>query len=396
MLLLRRMLKNKLLNWNLLRNKYKELFLLIIIFINVILVYSATFTTITQGDFDNGSYNNTYYNTTHNFTQINITSFYSGNYTSKIFSAGSSSQWNNISWISNSICELPSNTLIESGYVSGNANMTGNVLLMHFNNDTGENGTFFKDFSGLGNNGTCVACPIVSVSGKLNRAIQLDGTTDLVNISDQANLRPSSITVAVWVKPYNTPAGWSALITKTTSGSWNDGWGITNPSSGSAVHRFWINNYNTNTASFGSLPNGVWIFLVGTYNGASILSYRDSVLITNTSYSTAISSSTQTLQIGNGNGAYAFNGTFDEVAIWNRSLSGQEILNLYKRGVARLNLTVRSCDDSACSGESFAGTYNTSVSNLSIANNSFFQYRAFFETDNLSVTPELYNVSVDY
>src|SRR3989344_3868208 len=136
--------------WSLMKINHKELFLLIIIFINIILVYSATFTTITQGDFDNGSYNNTYYNTTHNFTQINITSFYSGNYTSKIFNAGSTSQWNNISWVSNAIGELPSNQLVESSFGNGNANMTGNVLLMHMNEASGT----IVDSSGQGNNGT--------------------------------------------------------------------------------------------------------------------------------------------------------------------------------------------------------------------------------------------------
>ena len=40
-----------------------------------------------------------------------------------------------------------------------------------------------------------------------------------------------------------------------------------------------------------------------------------------------------------------WNGTIDEVSIWNRSLSAEEILDIYKRGTLRLNLSVRTSDD---------------------------------------------------
>src|SRR3989338_4630839 len=397
MLLLRRMLKNKLLNWNLLRNKYKELFLLIIIFINVILVYSATFTTITQGDFDNGTYNNTYYNTTHNFTQLNITSFYSGNYTSKIFSAGSTSQWNNISWISNAIGELPNNGANEitlNTFGSGNINMTGNVLLMHFNNDTGENSTFFRDWSGIGNNGTCsgTACPALTSSGKLNNAYDFDTTDDKITITNGFNSiqGDDSHTVSLWVNI-------DTLSQKVFFGT------------SLSQYYFQFNNgngvyiqvgapYRTYTTK--TLSTGKWYHFTfvkdGTGDSGSL--YLDGVL--QTSYTGTIASTPNSagdiLINSYSSAGYNADVKLDEVAIWNRSLSASEVLDLYERGATRLNLSVRSCDDSACAGEDFAGTYNTSVSNLSIANNSFFQYRAFFETDNLSVSPELYNVSVDY
>ena len=61
-----------------------------------------------------------------------------------------------------------------------------------------------------------------------------------------------------------------------------------------------------------------------------------------------------------------------------------------------LNLTVRGCDDVKCSGESWTDINDTSPQDLSLDNNTYFQYKFDFETDNVSYTPELYNVSIDY
>src|SRR3989338_6652953 len=406
MLLLRRMLKNKLLNWNLLRNKYKELFLLIIIFINVILVYSATFTTITQGDFDNGSYNNTYYNTTHNFTQINITSFYSGNYTSKIFNAGSTSQGNNISWVSNAIGELPSNQLVESSFGNGNANMTGNVLLMHMNEASGT----IVDSSGQGNKGTSSGV-VYSATGKLNTAICSDANTDSITVTDSALLEPGSnpFTVSSWVNSTAFTQQYIVFYDMYGSGK---GYHIGFVKSGSNYFPyFYVNSgnpYITNSGGdcasspLSSTEITNWNNVIVTYiPSTSVDIYINGILNIHCTTDVAASVTSQVRDLKLFGGWYVAEGytqigCMDELSVWNRSLSASEVLDLYDRGATRLNLTVRSCDDSACSGEDFAGTYNTSASNLSITNNSFFQYRAFFETDNLSVTPELYNVSVDY
>jgi hypothetical protein len=117
----------------------------------------------------------------------------------------------------------------------------------------------------------------------------------------------------------------------------------------------------------------------------------------------------------------------DEVAIWNRALSTAEMLQLYQRGASRLKFQVRTCDDSACAGESWQGPDGTSASYFSElnnntvpltgsgdvkatlpsmlfsqfisppANNRYFQYRVIFESDTAttSLMPELKSVSVD-
>ena len=171
------------------RFNYLLLFFAFIIFISFI--YALQFTTNSQSTFDEGTYQKTFYNTS-GFVQLNATNV-TGNYTSKIFDAGALASWNNISWTQGGYYqkELPSNQVTETEI--GGANMTGNVLLIHFNNDSayGENSTLAYDFSGNGRNGTVVNATFTT-NGKLGAgAMFFDGDNDYVTIgtgSDFSNV----------------------------------------------------------------------------------------------------------------------------------------------------------------------------------------------------------------
>ena len=55
----------------------------------------------------------------------------------------------------------------------------------------------------------------------------------------------------------------------------------------------------------------------------------------------------------NPDGYGEWDGLIDEVAVWNRSLSADEILDIYKRGALKLNISARSCNDAICDTETF-------------------------------------------
>ena len=48
-------------------------------------------------------------------------------------------------------------------------------------------------------------------------------------------------------------------------------------------------------------------------------------------------------------------GRYDEVAVWHRALTAEEIDGLFLRGARQVHLRVRACDDEACEGEEFLG-----------------------------------------
>ena len=61
--------------------------------------------------------------------------------------------------------------------------------------ESGENSTFFRDWSSWGNNGTCsgISCP-TPTPGKFGNAMSFDGSNDYVTVPNSASLNPSYIT----------------------------------------------------------------------------------------------------------------------------------------------------------------------------------------------------------
>jgi parallel beta-helix repeat protein len=354
--------------------------------------------------FDEGTYTNSSWNDTGEYVSLNFSNF-TGNYTSKVFDATGTASWDNITWTEGVPYqeELPNNQTTEN--VLGGANMTANVLLFHFDNNStyGENNTTFFDFSYSGNNGTCsgVNCPTFTTDGKFGAgAYDFDGADDGIVVSNSDSLAINeTITLSAWTYPIDELTGASnqyRIIYKQYSylfrfhndrffcypynldGSFNSSYAVSQPSADEDMWWHAVCVIDT------TLPENERTKL-----------YINGTLVDTAPAPVAINVSTTNLEISQ-SGSFPFNGTIDEVAIWNRSLDAAEIMNLYKRGAERLNITVRSCDDSACAGDAWGDTYEHMPQDLTEANERYFQYRAMFETDYNIHTPELYNVTVNY
>jgi hypothetical protein len=158
----------------------------------------------TNDTFDDGDFNRTFWNKT-GFVQLNYTElFFKGNYTSSVIDAGSLVSWSNISWCEGSGClnlygeELPANQKGQQRVADKDLriNMTGNVLLMHFNNQSafGETNTLavanaIYDFSNNGNNGTLGNSttgtnPLLNTTSCVfSNCYTFDGKNDHINLS---------------------------------------------------------------------------------------------------------------------------------------------------------------------------------------------------------------------
>ena len=130
------------------------------------------------------------------------------------------------------------------------------------------------------------------------------------------------------------------------------------------------------------------------------------------------------MHFGSDGSTNRFVGQIDEVAMWSRALNATEAATLYKRGGNRILFQVRSCAQSDCNDGSWKGPDGTSETNftelnnttdpvstsgivkpssvniqfadypgLTIADNRYFQYRAYIEADELP-SPELKSVEV--
>jgi len=77
-----------------------------------------------------------------------------------------------------------------------------------------------------------------------------------------------------------------------------------------------------------AVPVSSWSHIAAVYNGSQIILFQDGIITGNISSSGGVDAPTFSSDVGIGNQHSRnrpFNGSIDEVAIWNRSLSGLEI-----------------------------------------------------------------------
>jgi len=216
------------------------------------------------------------------------------------------------------------------------------VLMMNLDNISflGENATHVKDLSRYGNNGT-INGAVWNTSGKYGGAHSFDGINDYINISDNPCLRPTQFTIQSWIKIASTPTSYHPIVEK-FYGSAANRYASYYLAVGSTETGIWIGTTDNtwNKATTPSYPSlGVWHYVVGTYNGTSLLFYLDGILNSSLEVSKTIDYNSQPIYIGQWGSNQYFNGLIDEVRIWNRSLSGSEINQIYMTNLQKFNST---------------------------------------------------------
>ncbi|MBW1820791.1 MAG: hypothetical protein JRI92_03355, partial [Deltaproteobacteria bacterium] len=225
-----------------------------------------------------------------------------------------------------------------------NVNMTGLELLFHFNNDTrvGENysnSSVVFDYSGLQNNGTNNNATLITSTIKGSGAFMFNGINNSINLSSIIPaLNTSIVTISSWV---NWQGG-SGTIDPIVSQSESPNGYMLYVNSVSDKPAFRLNE--TEIVSTVSIDNG-WHNIVGTHDEKDLKLYVDGVFRGNVS----ITSTGVDVEcfIGYDKVSSYFNGTIDEIAIWNRTLSDTEISHIYDQhyGVTMDGFTVQNSND---------------------------------------------------
>lgn len=329
-----------------------------------------------------------------------------GYYISEIFNAGYSI-WDNISWVGETIYgEMPSDQKDEISEYGYGTNMTGNILLWHLDEYSDEQFNVY-DYSGNDNNGT--ASGIAITEGIINNSFEFFGTDDYVrNLNPEISNFNTSGSVSMWAyADFGIDSNRHVLFDTRTS-DYNYGFTMGKPEptwfASEGIFCGWRNiagQVDWDDAVFDwDEEKEKWHHFAMTWDSATTTKtcYVDGIaLITDTDATNFPTSTSTNIYIGTEATLVSdWIGKKDEVAFFNRTLSTAEVQNIYKRGNSKFNINVRSCNDPSCNGESWSDTYHTPLQDLSVDDNPYFQYRAEFEVYNVSLTPELYNVSISY
>lgn len=221
------------------------------------------------------------------------------------------------------------------------------VLMMDMDNSAllGETDDKFVDISSYGNDGSCVAgvsCPS-EVSGKRRKAMKFNGFTDYIEILDDPSLHTSSFSVSAWVNRDDVIGSETKVIAAKTQGngagdmSWNLKGDVFNLYAGTTA-------YGLSYSDTGNvIPAGEWHHVVGIYDEASLKMelYLDGVKVGERILAESKNIRSFPVHIGaRNNGATLieyFEGSIDEVRIWNRSLSFDDVQMVYRSNLFRFS-----------------------------------------------------------
>ena len=194
-------------------------------------------------------------------------------------------------------------------------------------------GTTAYDRSGNANNGTLTNGPVRKI-GRIGQALEFDGVDDYVSLGNPASLNiTGNITVAAWIK-FSASQTNKPIVNR---------WGIdqsylmTVHYNGNNLISFVIrvSDVNQEAVSVNTYNDGRWHFVVGIFDGSNVRLNIDNGVENIMGASTAgpIDSPATNVVIGAyNNPTNFFTGLIDDVRIYNRALSSDEIRRLYKIG----------------------------------------------------------------
>jgi hypothetical protein len=248
-----------------------------------------------------------------------------------------------------------------------------------------------NDESGNGNNGTVNGAILSSDRfGVTNKAYTFDGIDEYISATPSLPIGSAPRSVSSWFKTnasFINTSQYPALQAIT-------GWG--NPFSGSVIFNqmvlaplgkgYFESGTNGNELySTNSVNDGLWHFIVTTYNGmnSSVKLYIDGIIQDSTSN---ITLGTANSYFGIGNAPWAnipFQGDIDDVGIWNRTLTQCEIQDLYHAQLGSQAISA-GIDQNICSGDQV--TLNGSGGSAYQWNNNVVDGQLFTPTQTATYT----------
>ena len=226
--------------------------------------------------------------------------------------------------------------LIYNWYVNGTS-IT--VLNMPFEKINGTNSNNAWDYSGYGNNGDVSSATWNSTGGFDGKgAYEFNGSdfpiNEVIIIQDATSLNHANkISIQAWIKPNNVGNDWETIVMKGSSQSLGQNRFSYNLRLNEKGEPSFSINLSGGTgwkyATGSTLQNKSWYHIVGTYDGNHVKLYVNGSLVkTSSPVSGDITLGSDDIRIGE-IGNDDFNGTIDDIIIFNRSLSAEQVFLLY-------------------------------------------------------------------
>ena len=185
-------------------------------------------------------------------------------------------------------------------------------------------GTTVADSSGAGHDGFFVDSTPEWVSGMYGSALEFDGT-DKVEIPDHADFHlTNAMSVALWMQPEADQSSSAKLFIKQKSGQYPYALQYDESGQGLFATVYAATRYDTSP----HIPDfpGEWAHMCFTYDGSVLILYKDGEQVASVNTSGQLQQNNLSLSIGcRLDYDQNFNGIIDDVRLFNRELSSEEV-----------------------------------------------------------------------
>lgn len=172
-------------------------------------------------------------------------------------------------------------------------------------------------------------------AGKLNNGVDLNGSSQYLNGGNVLNLTTGAWTFSAWIKV--TTTGSFEFIGGRSESSTTSDWYMRVTNTDKAEIQFRNGASSNQVIGSTTVADGNWHHIVGLRNGTNVLLYVDGVLDGSATDNNYNCSNSLDFHLGaDSAGAlnFKFNGQIDEVGVWSRALSADEVLQIHNSGRA--------------------------------------------------------------
>jgi len=319
----------------------------------------------------------------------------------------------------------------EQGYAEDNADMTGDVLLLHLDGMSVADGGAVSDSSGHAHDGQMIfdGQGASQVAGAFGQALDISRDAYVTLDGNYFDFGAGDVTYAVWVKMFDCSQSNDNRIAIGGAGAGDSphAWlGALCPEQCPGGDGAYMNIYDAtrsgasvSACSGVRLDDGAWHHLASVKQGhapATLRLYVDGREVGTAVHDYGAGQFTYDageIRLGSFNlndPQYHTRIVVDEAAIWKRALAPTELAALHRRGALRLEVQVRACPDGTCDTEPFVGPDGTPATtftehaldqedqrgNLAALSldGAVAQYRATFSTASRAASPGLVRVTM--
>jgi hypothetical protein len=217
--------------------------------------------------------------------------------------------------------------------------------------------TYYSITDYMGKNNETNGASIQNVSGKFGKSMDFNGAGTYINITNPGSVFDQrNLTISAWINPTHQGDSYQRIVDRVYNGQ------FAFYIRGGGSDKYLGGSLKTSGTSFDSsiatcIYNvNTWQHVVMSYNGTGASFYINGAYCGSGVATGSLSSSTSNIVIGQSVGATGnFNGSIDDVQIYNRSLTSQEVLGIYNATALYYNLNLTNNNH----------TYQTYIQNYS-------------------------------